>query len=421
MGKQTSHDATSPLGVAVGLAAAPAAQPAASVKARQQTLRSCDNSTLRKHILKVETRNLWKYQQRTTLPLPWADLATLHSFRRCMASVSTRSSDFLKRRDLWFEYSNMSRHHVRTITWRPQQPSPTFNEYHRGGGLECNSGSNGALSDSELERPTRKQREWLWASRDAFHPTPSAHTQDADDILVLRRALHGASILMLGDSLTRQQFYSLICLLISYGVAPTRVTFPECRSSCAILLKDEPAIRKQLRSHDIVLAEGASHHLDKMGGNDQFFNVLESLLRFISQQIKSTARPAWLRTGIWLRTRCPRHFNMRQPHPTGKQCHNVTAPPKALQYSDLADYDRTPLQNCALHASLAGLNIRILETEALSFHRADQHPLGPSLEARGACDLSHWCAAGSGPSVPDTWNLLWLKQLTLMYLSGHTK
>ena len=388
-----------------------------------QPIQWCNNATLRMHIERVQATNLWRYVERSSLPLPWADVAKLRSFRTCMGSVSTGSTETSRRPDLWYEKVNSSKHLTRTITWWPGRTNSSF-QIARGGGLECNSRATGVLPDAELARPTQTQREWYWSSEDAFHPTNvlPGDTADADSVLVLRRTLKGARILLLGDSLTRQQFYSLVCLLDSYGVAPDRVTYPECHSSCAILMADEPDIALLLRSHNIVLAEGASHHLDKMGGNAQFFFVLERLLRALALREVSTRGPMRKSSGVWLRTRCPRHFTKELPHPVGPLCHNITRPPpEALKYSTLEDYHSTPAQNCALHNMLdsavpRGVHVRTLETEALSFHRADQHPIGPSAEARGVCDLSHWCAAGSGPSVPDTWNLLWLKQLTIDYL-----
>ena len=231
---------------------------------------------------------------------------------------------------------------------------------------------------------------------------------------------------MLGDSLSRQQFYSLVCLLDAYGVAPERVTYPECGASCAILTGDEPEMARLLRTHDIVLAEVASHHLNRLGGNARFFPVLEQLLNALTlRETRLANASTWFGSGVWLRTRDPRHFpTSNPPHPKGPVCHNVTKPPGSLHYRALEDAHTTPLQNCALHslqklALLEGWNI--LETEALSFHRADQHYAWPSPEARGSCDLSHWCAAGSAPSVPDTWNLLWLKQLTSQYLASGAK
>ena len=395
------------------------------VSPRLQPIQWCDNATLRSHIESVQATNLWRHQERSSLPLPWADVVTLRSFRTCMGSVSTGSTESSRRPDLWYEHVNNSQYHIRTITWWPRRTNSSF-QVARGGGLECISGATGVIPDAELARPTQTQREWHWSSQDAFHPTNMlpGGAGDADNVLVLRRALKGARILLLGDSLTRQQFYSLVCLLDSYGVAPERVTYPECHSSCAILMAEEPAITLLLRSHNIVLAEGASHHLDKMGGNAQFFPVLERLLGALALREIPTRGPMWESSRVWLRTRCPRHFTQKQPHPVGPLCHNITRPPpKPLRYSTLDDYGRTPLQNCALHnvlgsAVLRGMHVRTLETEALSFHRADQHPIGPSAEARGVCDLSHWCAAGSGPSIPDTWNLLWLKQLTIEYLQG---
>ena len=368
------------------------------------TLFRCNEAEVAQHVARVELSTYrWGRMRRSNLPAPWSDVPQLRSFRECLSQTGH------------MPFGTVISQDQRLVTWTPGRNVSTPHSTMHGGGVECVSNSIGPIAEELLSSPTIDDLEWVWGDT-------AMATMSVDDV---RLALKHAEVALIGDSLTRQQFYSLCCLLDMFDAEPKRIHY----LSVDMISQMQHYHAEVINSSDIVLF-GIGHHMDR---SKDFHATYEEILDTVFNYAAARRREG---AAMWVRTRCPRHYLAGDPQPPDMRayrlpgdtnqppCHNFTGPATNLTYAVLNRFDATgvPFMNCQLHKRHQAMlvkgrkDVRLLDTEALSFFRPDQHNRNGSVYSRGSqgklpCDLSHYCYAGSAPSVPDTWNILWLNRI----------
>ncbi|CAA7409852.1 unnamed protein product [Spirodela intermedia] len=310
-------------------------------------------------------------------------------------------------------------------------------------------------------------KRWLspmWACRltqrtdfsyESFRWQPeSCEIQEFDPDLSSLARLRGKTIALVGDSLGRQQFQSLMCMLTGGKEAPeargairpdgwayrffatnTTILYYWSASLCELepLNRSDPAatryamhldrpaafLRQHIGRFD-VLVLNTGHHWNrgKISGNrwDMYVNgaplrdrrmaeisraknfTVHSVVRWLDSQI-----PYHPRLRAFLRSISPRHF-VNGDWNSGGSCANTTPLLRGVRVQDGGAAD-----DALAAGAVAGTGVRLLDITAISELRDEAHMSNYSLRASssGVQDCLHWCL----PGVPDTWNEILLAQL----------
>ncbi|KAI5078342.1 hypothetical protein GOP47_0006013 [Adiantum capillus-veneris] len=291
-------------------------------------------------------------------------------------------------------------------------------------------------------RPDKEYARWRWAPRDCSVPR-----FNGTDML---ERLRGKRIVFVGDSLNRNQWESLLCMLreslpdksrvvqvqgnqISklpggYGfkfldydlrvelyVSQYLVDKQEASNEIKYIIrldKMDKLERRWRKANVLVFNTGHWWTSDKIGDGDNCFQegneVYAKLDVMVAYNKALTTWANWVdtyvnpeNTTVFFRGYSPVHYMGGQWN-SGGQCQNETEP--IYKESYLTAY---PDKMQALERVIQGMRVpvHVLNITRLSDFRKDGHPAvfgHPPHQAVAHQDCSHWCL----PGLPDTWNEL---------------
>ncbi|RAL42061.1 hypothetical protein DM860_011844 [Cuscuta australis] len=296
-------------------------------------------------------------------------------------------------------------------------------------------------------RTDQEYLKWSWQPRDCSIPR-----FNATHMLELMR---GKRLVFVGDSINRNQWESMLCLLMGaikdqkkvYETRGRRITkgkgdysFKFVDYKCMVefyvthFLVRESKVRmgrkrrqtlridaidkgsSRWRGADILVFNTAhwwSHHKTRAGRyyyqeGDQVHGHLDvstayrrALMTWASW-VDTNINPA--KTRVFFRTSSPSHFNGGQWN-SGGHCREASRPLREESY--ISSYSE---KNVIVEEVIRGMRspVTVLNVTGLSGYRIDGHPSvygrrptgGINSSSAGVQDCSHWCL----PGVPDTWN-----------------
>ncbi|XP_052206771.1 protein trichome birefringence-like 41 [Diospyros lotus] len=252
------------------------------------------------------------------------------------------------------------------------------------------------------------------------------------------RRFRGKSIMFVGDSLVRDQWYSLACLL--YTAAPNlhyNLTRVGMISTFTIIEYDVKVwLDRNVFLVDLVNASGATIlKLDSISngsnwlGKDvlifdsfhwwtyrgshqpwQYIQVGNRTLKDMDRMVAfNIALGTWGRwvdantnpatTRVFFQGISPSHYNSTEwGQPGGTECQGQTTPVMGTTYP--GEYPTVPVGIVRGAISKIRKPVTLLDITGLSLLRKDGHPSIYGVGGREGNDCTHWCVAG----VPDTWN-----------------
>lgn len=277
--------------------------------------------------------------------------------------------------------------------------------------------------------------------------------------------MRNKTLAFVGDSLGRQQFQSLMCMVTSgekrpdvlnvgyeYGLVKARgairpdgwvYRFPSTNTTIlyywsaslcnlepidisnsttdiAMHLDRPPAFLHNFLHKFDVLVLNTGHHWNKdklkanrwimhIGGNPNtdinkgITDIVDAKNFTVYSIVKwvNTQLPKYPGLKVFFRSISPRHF-FNGDWNTGGTCDNIT--PLSRGKEVLQDYSSDGIAAGAVN----GTNVKLLDITALSQLRDEGHISGYSIRpATGMQDCLHWCL----PGIPDTWNDILFAQL----------
>uniref|UniRef100_A0A0A9DRB7 Trichome birefringence-like C-terminal domain-containing protein n=1 Tax=Arundo donax TaxID=35708 RepID=A0A0A9DRB7_ARUDO len=257
--------------------------------------------------------------------------------------------------------------------------------------------------------------------------------------------------MFVGDSLGRNQWESLICLLhaaapqspaqlvsadplytykflehevtVSFYRAPYLVDIDVVQGKRVLMLDDIAENAEAWRDADVLSFNsghwwthtGTLQGWDYMGESGRYFEDMDRMVAF---QRGLTTWANWVdlnvdptKTRVFFQSMSPTHYSSKEwPNPVSKNCYGETAPVAGINSTA---GQASGQQDQVIQAVLRGMKspVRLLDITAMSALRKDAHPsvysgdFSPAQRANpgaGSVDCSHWCL----PGLPDTWNQL---------------
>ncbi|KAL9382538.1 hypothetical protein Peur_025573 [Populus x canadensis] len=287
-------------------------------------------------------------------------------------------------------------------------------------------------------RPDFEYEKWRWEAKDCDVPR-------FNGIDMLER-LRGKRVIIVGDSLNRNQWESLACLL--YSAIPSSQAHVDVRSgvykvfkakdyNCSVEFYWSPFLvqLKQENGNRILRLDKLSPLAKKWRGADvMVFNTAHwwvhsgkvkswDLFQYKGKLVEEMEIESALRKGMrtWARwidhyvdaTKTTVFFRSISPQHQGKQwCYNITQPNMDESYVSAFPKPMKEIIEITIRSMM--IPVRYLNITKLSEYRRDAHPAlyarkqekflktEQQLQEESHPDCSHWCL----PGLPDTWNRL---------------
>ncbi|KAL8031975.1 hypothetical protein ABFX02_13G063400 [Erythranthe guttata] len=267
---------------------------------------------------------------------------------------------------------------------------------------------------------------------------PHACNLSRFDGVELLRKYKGKSIMFVGDSLSRNQWLSLICML--YTAVPETKYTATTSAELSTFTFTEFGVKVML-DHSVYLvdvvreAKGRILKLDSIQGGKRWlgmdmliFNtwhwwnrrgptqpwdyievggeLYKDMDRVVAFEKALNTWANWVDTNIdptitkvFFQGISPSHYNgSAWNEPGAKSCVGQKEPVVGSTYPGGLPAALTVLKK-VLTSKIKKVRVELLDVTNLSLLRKDGHP---SIYGLGAMDCSHWCL----PGVPDTWNLI---------------
>ncbi|XP_051127449.1 protein trichome berefringence-like 7 isoform X2 [Andrographis paniculata] len=229
--------------------------------------------------------------------------------------------------------------------------------------------ANGRTDDDYLK--------WRWKPKGCNLPRV--------DVYRVLEAFRNKRIVFVGDSMSRTQWESLICLLMT-GVEDQRSVYEVNGNT----------ITKQIRFLGVrgcYFEVGTSVELGMT-----IAEGYRTALQTWASWVESAVNPE--RTRIFFRTFEPSHWR----NLTLRQCNVTKSPLTRIEGNEFSEYSDTVLD--VVHNMT--VPVTVVHITPMSAYRSDAH-VGTWSDRPSLSDCSHWCL----PGLPDIWN-----EIVLWYLFG---
>ncbi|KAJ7981884.1 Trichome birefringence-like family [Quillaja saponaria] len=270
-------------------------------------------------------------------------------------------------------------------------------------------------------RPDNLYLKYRWKPNDCTFPR-----FDGQDFL---RRYKGKKILFVGDSLSFNQWQSLICMLHKikkylmsliplqdYGISVTLIRkqyFVDLvKENVGMVLKlDSIENGKEWIGYDLLIFnswhwwthKGKIQKWDYIQEGDKLVKDMDRLVAYKkglttwSKWVDSNVNPTI--TKVFFQGISPTHFNGEDWNEKSATCEGQTQPLNGSTYPA-----GLPPAVAVVKEVLANMttHVPLLDITTLSQLRKDGHPTSYGSDGKEGNDCSHWCLAG----VPDTWNEL---------------
>ncbi|KAI3915542.1 hypothetical protein MKW92_044589 [Papaver armeniacum] len=255
-------------------------------------------------------------------------------------------------------------------------------------------------------RPDKDYLKYRWS--------PSGCDAPKFDALDFLRRYTGKKIMFVGDSISNNQWQSLICMI--------HAAIPNAKYSGHLI--DTISTGDIWKEVDVVIFNtwhwwwhtGRLQRWDKIQEGNKSYKDLDRLVAFTkglttwSRWVDNNIDPK--KTQVFYQGVSPAHLNGNDWGSPKTNCMNHTAPINGTVYPGSSIPGVAVVKQVLSRMSVP---VNLLDITTLSQLRIDGHPQYYANKDGTAHDCGHWCLAG----VPDTWNSLFMHLLFRQKVHNH--